>query len=101
MAQLQEKRNACRSLVRKPGEKEALVKPRHRWEDSIKKDLRGREWEGVEWINLAPNMNKGGGGFYEKGNEPLGPKKYSEFLDWLRNCLNKDSGAWSLLAHEL
>jgi hypothetical protein len=59
VAHLQEKRKASRSLVRKPGGKEALVRPRHRWEDSIKKDMRGREWEGVEWINLAPNMNKG------------------------------------------
>jgi len=57
VAHLQEKRNACRSLVRKPGGKEALVRPRHRWEDSIKKDLRGREWYGVEWINLARNTN--------------------------------------------
>ena len=54
-----EKRNACRSLVRKPEGKEPLVRPRHRWEDSIKKILRGTELEGVERINLAHNMNKG------------------------------------------
>lgn len=59
VAHLEEKRNACKSLVRKPEGKEPLVRPRHRWEDSSKKDLRGREWEGVEWINLAHNMNKG------------------------------------------
>jgi len=89
MAQLQEKRNACRSLVRKPGEKEALVKPRHRWEDSIKKDLRGREWEGVEWINLAPNMNKGGGGSMNKVMNLWVPKNTVNFLTGLGTVLTK------------
>jgi hypothetical protein len=41
---MEEKRNACRSLVRKPEGKEPLVRPRNTWQDSIKKDLRGTEW---------------------------------------------------------
>jgi hypothetical protein len=35
-----EKRNACRILVGKPEEKSPLGKPRRRWVDNIKMDLR-------------------------------------------------------------
>jgi hypothetical protein len=42
-----------RVLVRKPEGKRPLVRPRRRWEDSVKMDLRGIGWGGVEWIHLA------------------------------------------------
>jgi hypothetical protein len=35
-----EKRNACRILVGKPEGKRPLGRPRRRWEDNIKMDLR-------------------------------------------------------------
>jgi hypothetical protein len=35
-----EKRNACRTLVGKPEDKRPLGRPRRRWLDSIKMDLR-------------------------------------------------------------
>jgi hypothetical protein len=35
-----EKRNACRILVVKPEAKKQLVRPRRRWVDNIKIDLR-------------------------------------------------------------
>jgi hypothetical protein len=35
-----EKRNACRILVGKPEGKRPMRKPRHRWIDNIKMDLR-------------------------------------------------------------
>jgi hypothetical protein len=40
------KRNAYRTLVGKPQRKRPLGRPRHRWEDNIKMDLReiGRGW---------------------------------------------------------
>jgi hypothetical protein len=44
VAHMEEKRNACRILVGKPEQKGPLLRPRHRWEDSIKMALREREW---------------------------------------------------------
>jgi hypothetical protein len=29
-----------------------LGRPRHRWEDNIKKDLKEAGWRGVDWIDL-------------------------------------------------
>jgi hypothetical protein len=40
MARIGEKRNACRILVGNPEGKRPLGKPRRRWKDSIKMDLR-------------------------------------------------------------
>jgi hypothetical protein len=39
-----EKRNACRILVRKPKGKRPLGRPRCRWVDNIKLDLRETGW---------------------------------------------------------
>jgi hypothetical protein len=38
-----EKRNAYRILVRKPEGKRSLGRPKRRWEDNIRMDLRERE----------------------------------------------------------
>jgi hypothetical protein len=48
-----EKRNAYRILVGKPEEKRPLRRPRCRWVDNIKMDLRETRWNGMDWINLA------------------------------------------------
>jgi hypothetical protein len=40
-------------LVRKPEGKRPLVRPRCRWEDSIKINLKEIGWEDMDWINLA------------------------------------------------
>jgi hypothetical protein len=48
-----EKGNACRILVRESEEKRPLRRPRHRWEDNIKMDLREIDWGGMDWIDLA------------------------------------------------
>jgi hypothetical protein len=37
---------------------ETARRPRHRWEDNIRTDLRGIEWEGVNWMNLARVRDK-------------------------------------------
>jgi hypothetical protein len=47
------KRNAYRILVGKPEGKRPLGKPRRRWEDNIKMDIRGMRWGGMDWIDLA------------------------------------------------
>jgi hypothetical protein len=45
-------RNAYRMLVGKPEGKRSLGKPRRRWMDNIKMDLRERERENTIWIGL-------------------------------------------------
>jgi hypothetical protein len=52
-----EKRNAYRILVGKPGGKRPLGRPRRRWVDNIKMDLRER-WDGVNWIDLAQDRDQ-------------------------------------------
>jgi hypothetical protein len=39
--------------VGKPEGKRPLERPRCRWVDNIKKDLREIGWEGMDWIDLA------------------------------------------------
>jgi hypothetical protein len=48
-----EKRNAYTSLVGKPEEKRPLGRPRRRWEDNIRMDLKEIGWGGMDWIYLA------------------------------------------------
>jgi hypothetical protein len=43
-----EKRNSYRILVGKPEGKRPLERPRRRWVDNIKLDLRERRWDGVD-----------------------------------------------------
>jgi hypothetical protein len=44
-------------LVGKPEGKRPLGRPRCRWVDNIKKDLREIGWCGVDWIGLAQGMD--------------------------------------------
>jgi hypothetical protein len=53
-----EKRNAYRALVGMPGGKRPLRRPRHRWVDNIKIDLREKGWGGMDWIDLAQNRDQ-------------------------------------------
>jgi hypothetical protein len=46
-------RGVCRVLVWRPEEKRPLGRPRRRWEDIIKMDLREIGIDGVNWIRLA------------------------------------------------
>jgi hypothetical protein len=39
--------------VRKTEEKRPLGRPRRRWVDNIKMDLREIGWDGVDWIDRA------------------------------------------------
>jgi hypothetical protein len=51
-----EKRNACRILAGKPEGKRPLGRPRRRWVDNIKVDLReiGRMvWAGSIWLRIG------------------------------------------------
>jgi hypothetical protein len=53
-----EKRNACRILVGKPEGKRSLERPRCRWMDNIKMDLRETEWDCVDWIDMAQGRDQ-------------------------------------------
>jgi hypothetical protein len=46
-------RNVYGILMGMPGGKRPLGRPRRRWVDNIKMDLREREWDGVDWIDMA------------------------------------------------
>jgi hypothetical protein len=52
------KRNAYRILVGKPEGKKPLGRPRCRWVDIIKIDLREIEWNGMDWIDLAQHRDQ-------------------------------------------
>jgi hypothetical protein len=47
-----EKKNAYRVLLGKPEGKRPLGRPRCRWEDNIKMDLKEIGWSGMDWIDL-------------------------------------------------
>jgi hypothetical protein len=51
-------RNAYRIMVGKPEGKRPLRRPRRRWVDNIKMDLRGIGWGGVDWIDLAQDRDQ-------------------------------------------
>jgi hypothetical protein len=53
-----EKRNAYRTLVGKPEGRKLLGRPRRRWVDNIKIDLREIGWDGVDWVDLAQDRNQ-------------------------------------------
>jgi hypothetical protein len=44
--------------VRKPEGKRPLGRPRCRWVDNIKMDLREIKWDGVDWIDRAYNRDQ-------------------------------------------
>jgi hypothetical protein len=53
-----EKRNACRILVGKPEGKIPLRRPRRRWVDNVKMDLRERRWDGIDCTDWAQDMDQ-------------------------------------------
>jgi hypothetical protein len=52
-----ERRGAYRALVGKPEGRRPLGRPRHRWEDNIKMDLREVGCGGADWIDLAQDRD--------------------------------------------
>jgi hypothetical protein len=53
-----EKRNAYKIFVGKPGGRRPLGRPRRRWVDNIRAELREIGWDGVDWIDGAQDMDK-------------------------------------------
>jgi hypothetical protein len=58
VVRMEEKRNAYRILVGKPEGKRPLGRPRRRWVDNIKMDLREIRWDGMDWIELAQDRDQ-------------------------------------------
>jgi hypothetical protein len=44
--------------VEKPEGKRPLGRPRRRWVDNIKIDLRETGWDGMDWIDLAQDKDR-------------------------------------------
>jgi hypothetical protein len=57
--------------VGKPEGKRLLGRPRRRWVDNIKMDLREIGWDDMDWIDLAQERDQWGS--CEYGNEPWVP----------------------------
>ncbi|KAJ4428274.1 hypothetical protein ANN_24291 [Periplaneta americana] len=58
VARMGESRNAYRVLVGRPEGKRPLGRPRRRWEDNIKMDLREVGYDDRHWINLAQDRDR-------------------------------------------
>jgi len=58
VARMGEKRGVYRVLVRKPEGKGPLGRPSHRWEDDIKMYLQEVCCGGMDWIELAQDMDR-------------------------------------------
>jgi hypothetical protein len=59
VARMGKKRNAYRILVGKSEGKRQPGRPRRRWIDTIKMDLREIGWGGMDWIDLAEDRDQG------------------------------------------
>jgi hypothetical protein len=57
VARIGETRNAYRILIGKPEGKRPLRRPRRRWVDNNKIDLREIRWGGMNWIHLAQDRD--------------------------------------------
>jgi hypothetical protein len=55
---MRERRNAYSILVGKPEGRRPLVRPRRRWVDNLKMDLREVRWDGRNWIDLAQHRDR-------------------------------------------
>jgi hypothetical protein len=58
VAHMGEERNVYKVLMGKPEGKRPLERPRHRWEDGIRIDLREIGLGSVDWIQLAQDRDR-------------------------------------------
>jgi hypothetical protein len=56
---MDKERNVYRVLIGKPDGKRPVGRPRRRWEDGIKMDLREIGLWSVDWIQLAQDRDRG------------------------------------------
>jgi hypothetical protein len=58
VSRMGEERKVYKVLLGKPEGKRPLERPRRRWEDGIRMDLREIGWGSVEWIHLAQDRDR-------------------------------------------
>jgi hypothetical protein len=58
VARMGERRGAYRALVGKPEGRRPLGRPRRRWKDNIKMDLREVGYGGADWVDLAQDRDR-------------------------------------------
>jgi hypothetical protein len=58
VARMRKVRGAYNILVGRPEGRRPLERPRHRWEDNIKMDLREIGFRDVDWINWAQDRDR-------------------------------------------
>jgi serine/threonine protein kinase HipA of HipAB toxin-antitoxin module len=58
VARMGEERNMYRVLMGKPEGKTPLGRPRRRWEDGVRVDLREIDRGSVDWIQLAQDRDR-------------------------------------------
>jgi hypothetical protein len=58
VARMGENTNVYRTLVGEPEGKRPLGRPRRRWVDNIKLNLREIGWDGVDWIDMAQDRDQ-------------------------------------------
>jgi hypothetical protein len=58
VAHMGEGRKVYSVLVGKPEDKRPLERPRCRWQDGIRMDIREIDWDGVEWIHLDEDRDQ-------------------------------------------
>jgi hypothetical protein len=51
-------RNSYKILVGKPEEERRLGRPRRRWDDNIRMDLKEIGWECVDWMRLTQDREQ-------------------------------------------
>jgi hypothetical protein len=79
VARIGEKRNAYKILVGEPEGKRPLGRPRRRWVDNIKMDLREIGWGRMDWIDLAQDREVEG--CCQHGNKHSDSVKCWEILE--------------------
>jgi hypothetical protein len=54
---MRKRRCAYRAFVERPEKRRKLGRPRRKWEDNIKMDLREVVWGSIDWIDLAQDRD--------------------------------------------
>jgi len=58
VAHIGEMRKVYNILVGKPKRNRPLGRPRHRWDDNARRDLREILWEVVDWMHLSQDRGQ-------------------------------------------
>jgi len=55
---MEERRGACRGLVDRPEGRRPHGRPRRRWEDNVKIDIKEVEWRVMGWNSVAQDRDR-------------------------------------------